>query len=167
MLHCSKGTFDVTVPCGGKHTVYNALAAFAVADALEVAPEIILKQLSCYADGGLRQNIYKQADLLIFDDTYNAAPESMQASLGVMSAYPNRKIAVLADMLELGDNAPAYHEEVGKYAKTLNINKLVLLGELATYIGKGYGNCNVTMCNSREEINEYLIKKHIGEAADN
>lgn len=156
-LHCSKGTFDVTVPCGGKHTVYNALAAFAVADALEVAPEIILKQLSCYADGGLRQNIYKEADLLIFDDTYNAAPESMQASLGVMSAYPNRKIAVLADMLELGDYSQEAHQKVGTACNECGTDVLISFGSFSqtmvdAFKGQGYA------FDTREEALEKLLE---------
>ena len=84
----------------------------------------------------------------------------MKAGIDVLFAMETagKRVAVLADMLELGENSPAYHEEVGKYVAKKGVDELVLFGELSEYIGKGYGNANVTQCKSREEVNEYLKK---------
>lgn len=139
-LCCKEGEYSITLPVGGKHMVYNSLVAFAVANELNIPAEITVKQLASYQDGGLRQNIYKEADLVIFDDTYNAAPESMQASLSVMSAYPNRKIAVLADMLELGDYAEQAHREVGQACKETKTDILISFGNFAQTMVNGFGD---------------------------
>ena len=104
-----------------------------------------------------RLNIYKEADLLIFDDTYNAAPESMQASLGVMSAYPNRKIAVLADMLELGDYSQEAHQRVGTACNECGTDVLISFGSFSqtmvdAFNGQGYA------FDTREEALEKLLE---------
>ena len=137
------GEYKVQLPVGGKHQVYNSLAAFAVARELRVPTQKILEQLAGYQDGGLRQNIYTAGDLIIFDDTYNAAPESMRASLGVLGAYPNRKIAVLADMLELGDYSGEAHRDVGAACTESGVDLLISYGDFAAtmvnaFTGEGY-----------------------------
>ncbi|MBR1856572.1 MAG: hypothetical protein IJ803_05820, partial [Oribacterium sp.] len=74
----------------------------------------------------------------IIDDAYNASPVSMKAGLDTLSQLEgNRKIAVLADMLELGENTLDYHREVGVYLATLPIDVVFLYGERAASIGAG------------------------------
>ena len=63
-----------------------------------------------------RQEIYQAGDYTIISDCYNAGPESMAAALGVLGNRPGRRIAVLGDMLELGDCAQAEHYKVGRIA---------------------------------------------------
>ncbi len=137
-LQTKEGEYPVFLPVGGKHMIYNSLAAFAVGRALEIPPEIILRQLAGYEDGGLRQNIYREGELIIFDDTYNAAPESMQASLGVMGAYPNRKVAVLADMLELGDYSEEAHRKVGQACADTGTDLLICYGNFAPTMASAF-----------------------------
>ena len=108
----------------------------------------------------MRQQVSVHRGITVIDDSYNASPDSMKAGLDVLKATETSgiRVAVLADMLELGEDAPVYHNEVGQYAKTCNIDKLVLYGELSEHIGKGFGTGDVTVFNTREEINEYLKK---------
>ena len=150
--------FAVSVPAGGEHMVYNSLAAFAVADRLGVPAETILAALARYEDGGLRQNIYAADTLTIFDDTYNAAPESMQASLGVMSAYPHRKIAVLADMLELGDYSREAHRKVGRACRETGTDILISYGEFAGEMTDAYARPETSYAvATREQALETLL----------
>ncbi len=155
-LHHGQKEYRISLPGSGKHMVYDSLSAFAVANEMGVASEDIIAALATYQDGGLRQHIYEQDGVLIFDDTYNAAPESMQAALGVMSAYPNRKIAVLADMLELGDYAPQAHVKVGESAAQNGVDQLICYGEYAQCIAEGYGQ-GAVICKDRAGALEQLL----------
>lgn len=74
----------------------------------------------------------------VIDDAYNASPVSMKAGLSALAEHEGkRRIAVLADMLELGDKAHDAHREVGQYLATLPIDVVFLYGELAAEIGAG------------------------------
>ena len=148
-------TYHVTLPGSGKHLVYDALSAFAVALELKVPAEVICGQLSAYQDGGLRQRVFREGDLLLFDDTYNAAPESMQAALSVMSVYPNRKIAVLADMLELGDYAEQAHRTVGESCRTNRVDVLIAFGDYAQTMADAFGGKSY-VCKDRAQALEAL-----------
>ena len=72
------------------------------------------------------------------DDTYNASPDSMKAAIGVLSSLPaGRRIAVLADMKELGENTIQFHREVGAFLAEKPVDILVVYGELAQEIAEG------------------------------
>ena len=72
------------------------------------------------------------------DDTYNASPDSMKAAIGVLSSLPaGRRIAVLADMKELGENTIQFHREVGAFLAEKPVDILVVYGELAQAIAEG------------------------------
>ena|SRR5579875_2868124 len=104
--------FRTTVP--GKHTVPAFLAAIAVARHLgREWPEII--DAVAAAQLGNRQRIIHIGNSLIIDDSYNAAPMSMNAALELLHAAPGRKIAILGDMLELGKEEETAHRQVGTF----------------------------------------------------
>lgn len=149
--------YPITLPGSGRHLVYDALSAFAVAMEMNVPVKVICSQLSVYQDGGLRQHIFREEDIIFFDDTYNASPESMRAALSVMSVYPNRKIAVLADMLELGDYAQQAHETVGEHCKENNVDILITFGEYARTVAKSFAGESY-VCNDRLEALETLLQ---------
>lgn len=157
VLHHGAEQYEITLNGSGKHLVYDALAAFAVGMEMQVPPEVICAQLAAYQSGGLRQHIFKQDNILLFDDTYNAAPESMQAALGVLSVYPNRKIAVLADMLELGDYAPEAHKSVGESCEQNKVDILICFGEYAGVMASGFAGESY-VCKDRAEALETLLK---------
>ena len=111
-------TFRVFVPQEGRHMVYNALAAIAVGLVQDLSAEVITRQLSLFHNTGMRQRVTEEDGITIIDDCYNAGPESMEAALCVLRERrcSGKRIAVLGDMLELGNRAMAEHYRVGRLA---------------------------------------------------
>lgn len=109
-------TMSVRMELEGLHYVSDALAAVAVGLKLGVSSELIAKSLSQFRNLSGRQEIFQAKGCTIIKDCYNAGPESMAAALGVLGNRPGRHIAVLGDMLELGDCAQAEHYKIGRIA---------------------------------------------------
>lgn len=133
---------DVRIPVRlnvlGAHNVNNALVALAVAEFFGVDLRAAVKALEGYTGVAMRQHITKKDGAAYIDDSYNASPDSMKAGLSVLCQMPaDYRIAVLADMLELGENTKEYHRQVGEYAGQSKVDELLLYGELAEYIGYG------------------------------
>ncbi len=122
---------EVTLNVLGEHNVRNALVALAVATQYGVDINKAAKALESFS--GQRQTVIKTDKGVIIDDTYNASPDSMKASLSVLGGYEckGKRVAVLADMLELGPNEVEYHKEVGRYVKEYGVDYLVAYGSLA------------------------------------
>ena len=100
----------------GEHYVADALAAVSVGLKLGVPFGKILESLSHFRNLAGRQEIFEKNGVTIIKDCYNAGPESMAAALSVLGNRPGRRIAVLGDMLELGDCAHAEHYKIGRIA---------------------------------------------------
>jgi len=116
----------------GTHNAINALAAIAVGEHFGIAPEKIRRALETTQPVAKRMQILQRGELTIINDAYNANPESMRAALEFLAAMPvrenSRRLAVLGDMLELGDTASSIHEEIGVMAKTLPIHAVFAYG---------------------------------------
>jgi UDP-N-acetylmuramoyl-tripeptide--D-alanyl-D-alanine ligase len=97
----------------GKHNIYNALAAFAVGLCAGVNAEAAAEALKTVGPEGMRQRIYTLGEVTVIEDCYNANPDSMRAALAVLNSFPRRKVALLGDMLELGDYSAKAHRELG------------------------------------------------------
>ena len=110
--------FELFVPVIGNHAVYDSLAAVTAALLLGVKPEMIQIQFSGFRNTGMRQRIYEKNGFTIIEDCYNAGPESTEAALNVLGGYKTggRRIAVLGDMLELGNRSLAEHYRIGRLA---------------------------------------------------
>lgn len=123
----------------GRHNVLNAMAALAVADQSGISMEAAAEKLKEFHGFQNRQQIYENHGVTIIDDTYNASPASMEAGLEVLNSMTNatRRIAVLADMKELGPLAPKFHREIGSYIAAHPVDMVFLLGELAAEIERG------------------------------
>ena len=108
---------QVKLKVPGVHNVYNSMAAVCVAGAAGISVEKAVTALENFGDDVSRQKIIETPWGILVDDTYNASPESMEASLSVLSELKaDVKIAALADMLELGDMTETAHRRVGKKA---------------------------------------------------
>lgn len=114
-------SFPVELSVGGLHNVHNAMAAIAVALGYQVPEAAIQDALSTYVNTSQRQQTIHWNGYTIIDDTYNAGPESTEAALRVLAdtsgSGPKAKhIAVLGDMLELGNHSSAEHYRIGRVA---------------------------------------------------
>ncbi|MCX4663246.1 UDP-N-acetylmuramoyl-tripeptide--D-alanyl-D-alanine ligase [Streptomyces uncialis] len=136
-LHTPSGYEDVTLRLYGEHHVSNALAAAAVAHELGMSVDEIAHALS--GAGTLsrwRMEVTERPDgVTVVNDAYNANPESMRAALRALAAMGSgaraeggRTWAVLGAMAELGDEALAEHDAIGRLAVRLNVSKLVAVG---------------------------------------
>ena len=128
----------VKLQYAGAHNLSNAAAAIAAAIQLGATKEEIVEGLSSVKPLCGRMEIISLANgITIIDDTYNANPLSMEASLKSLAAMKRRKIAVLADMLELGDIAQAAHKNIGRLAKEFGIDFLFATGNFKKDVAKG------------------------------
>ena len=128
------GSFSVTVPLPGLHTVYNALAAIAVGRLLGLTEDKIAAGLAGYQPGKMRLNIRQYEQVTVIDDTYNASPLSMAAAIDVLAGIAKgRKIAAIGDMLELGTVAAVAHEKVGVHLATAGAAIVITVGEMASH----------------------------------
>lgn len=133
----------------GLHNVRNALAAIAVACELGISPSLSKKGLSEYEPLSMRGNILKTYGMTIVNDTYNASPDSMKAAVEVLASMRGgtkpirRRIIVLADILELGEEAEKEHRSVGDFIREYNkrdhshrMNYLITVGTNSEFILK-------------------------------
>ena len=128
--------YEITVPVGGEHFVYNALCALTVGRVLELSKKEIENGIKKFELTKKRMEISKIKDnVTIINDSYNASFDSMKAALKYLKDIEgDRKIAVLGDMLELGSYAEDLHRKVGEEFNKNNIDVLVTVGELAKNI---------------------------------
>ena len=120
----------VRIPAAGLHLQIPASIAAAVGSLLGMTDEEICEGIRDFS--GQRMLCEKIGEILLFDDTYNASPDSMRSSLQVLSCLPvGRRAAVLGDMLEQGTFAPQLHREVGAAAAQAGIDTLITVGPLS------------------------------------
>ncbi len=124
------GRLPIRLQVPGHHMILNALAAVAVGLALNVPPEKIQQGLAAFAPISGRMAVEKLSRFTLLNDVYNANPTSMEASLQVLSRAAGRKVCILGDMLELGEQAPALHERVAREAVRLGIDLIIGVGPL-------------------------------------
>lgn len=101
----------------GLSNVYNCFIALTVTEKLGIETEMQKKVLRTINPEPGRMEPIRINDLLIINDTYNANPASMKSAIDFISILDRRKIFILGDMLELGDNSEKYHQEIGTYAR--------------------------------------------------
>ena len=136
-----KTHYSIRIKALGEHMVYNTLAAIAIAEHYHLNENEIMAGLASYAPAKMRMHITETAyGLTLLDDTYNASPDSMKAALKVLMDYQSkgRKIAILGDMFEMGEFAPQLHSEVGEFAKEVEVDLLISIGQLAQHIDLAY-----------------------------
>ena len=152
--------YQVVVPVPGKHFVLNALIAIAIGIKLNISIDKCIKGINEFQLTKKRMDVIELKDnITLIDGTYNASEDSMKSSLDVLATYSRRKIAVLADMLELGEFSEQLHRNVGKYVADKKIDILVAVGKEAKYIvagARGLEMDNIYYCNDNEEVINYL-----------
>ncbi|MFA9463879.1 MAG: UDP-N-acetylmuramoyl-tripeptide--D-alanyl-D-alanine ligase [Velocimicrobium sp.] len=147
----------------GIHNVGNAVAALMVAKQYNVEPGVAKLGLRTYAPIAMRGQIYDENGIIIIDDTYNASPDSIKSGMDVLLELNGikRKIAVLADILELGALSFDCHFEIGESLASNNTDKkievLVTIGKEAKAIANGAKSKKTSMCIKSFEDNKSAI----------
>lgn len=120
----------------GRHNIYNALVAIAVGRCFNIEPSVAKEGLFNYRPIKMRGTIEEFNGVKVIDDTYNASPDSMKSGVDVLLAVQDttRRIAILADMLELGEISHQCHYDVGSYIVGKNVDEVISIGECSKAI---------------------------------
>ena len=125
----------------GRHNVRNALAAAACAQAIGVPLDAIARGLRAFEPvAGRLRRLGTAAGFELIDDSYNANPDSVRAAIDVLADEPAPRLLVLGDMGEVGDQGPAFHREVGGYARERGIERLMAAGEMSREAVTAFGD---------------------------
>lgn len=157
----------VTLNCFGRHNVLNALAVFAAGVWADMTDEEIVFGLASYRPSGIRQNLVRYGGHSIYPDCYNASPESMQSAFDAfeMVGVPEggHRVAVLADMLETGEEEALFHRRVGEMVARSKIEKLICYGSASRHIADAARLGNATCVVHTECFDELisLMEKHV------
>lgn len=168
-IHLPNGEFfDCTVPLPGAHMISNALAGAAVGYNLDLTADEIKAGIENLPSIPGRGNIIVTDKIVILDDCYNANPVSMKASMDVLDMAIGRKVAILGDMGELGENAARMHEETGAYAAEKGIDLVCAIGTLGKNIADGAVKNHATNVKWFETKADFLASmKDVIQVGDN
>ena len=132
----SAASYEIRINIPGEHMVLNALAAIAVGRTLGLSTKQLTDGIAKTASVGGRSNIIRDDKLTVIDDCYNANPVSMKAAIELLEKANTRKVALLGDMYELGENEKQLHFEVGSFLAGKKIDEAIFVGKLAEEIYK-------------------------------
>lgn len=139
----------------GKHFIYNSLIAFAIGEFYGINEEAIRNKLKNIPLEPNRMELINTSNYTIIDDTYNASYDSVYYALEVLSSFAGRKIAVLGDILELGDFSTKIHSDIGALIPKNNIDILITVGDYAKNIN------NNAITNGFNPKNSYHFNSNI------
>lgn len=134
-----RSQFEADIPALGQHMIYPTLMATAVAEALGMGPDEIVRGIGAFLPTKMRMNVVRcEGDIVILNDAYNANPQSMRAAAAVLGdAQGRRKVAVVGDMKELGAGSEQFHRAVGGYFAQAGVDRLIAVGDLARFMAEG------------------------------
>lgn len=140
VLTTPRGDVEATLPLPGRHNLQNALAAAALALALDVAPARIAAGLAQVQPVPGRQITHTLPNgAVLIDDSYNANPGSLAAAIDALAAAGGERWLVLGDMRELGAGAEALHASGGRRARDAGLTRLYALGPLSAHAAQAFG----------------------------
>lgn len=142
MLHTPAGDQAATLHMAGWHNVKNALAVTACALAAGCPLDAVARGVAAFEPvkgrSQLKAAMLRGRPVTLVDDTYNANPDSARAAVDVLAALPGPRWLVLGDMGEVGDQGPAFHREVGAYAKAQGLDALWAAGTLSRHAADAF-----------------------------
>ena len=157
-INTPKENFDVKINLLGRHNISNILAACACSYALDIPINIIKEGIEVTKPfPGRLEIIDSSCEAIIINDTYNANPSSMREAIDVLASMKGKKILVIGDMAELGNNANKYHRELGEYIKKSNIDFTLAIGS-HTKITMQQLDKNKFWFDSKEALLSKLLK---------
>lgn len=159
-LHYNNNEYKARVPALGEHQVLNALAAFCAGLEFNMDPGEIIPAFLKYEQTGMRQKIEQRGDKRVILDCYNASPTSMKSALSVLKLMENngRKIAVLGDMLELGEHSCELHRGIAELADCADL--FFLYGREMRYCARAMHERDIPAFHSenKEELTNSLLE---------
>jgi UDP-N-acetylmuramoyl-tripeptide--D-alanyl-D-alanine ligase len=124
----------------GRHNAMNAAAAAAAALAVGVPLPVVARGLTAFVPvPGRLAKAMTRSGAVVLDDTYNANPDSVRAAIDVLQGIGGRRVLVLGRMAEIGENGPAFHREMGAYARERAIDAVFALGPEAAEAAHAFG----------------------------
>ncbi len=156
--------FPIDLQIPGKHNAYNALAAAAIGLELGVDPGQIQEALCSFRPAPRRSEVTHKNGVTLINDSYNANPSSMRAALDMLSAMKStggRKVALLGDMLELGEQSPQLHADVGRQAAEV-VDILLAIGSHSQHIAEAAQASGLTQVHrfvDKEQAVSYLTSE--------
>lgn len=138
------------IPAYGQHMVYAALEAAAVGFVMGLSDSEIEAGIAAYETVGRRGVVTDTGFVTLVDDSYNANPDSVRCGIDSLMKLPGRHVCILADMLEMGDESPAMHLELGRYARENGVELVVACGELGKMFAEGAGDRGLYFETSKE-----------------
>lgn len=154
---CGERKIRCSIPAYGDHMIYAALEGAAVGIALEESSEEIAAGIAQYQTVGHRGRIVKTDKYTIIDDCYNANPTSVASAIRSMGKLEGRKICILGDMLELGNDADKLHAQIGTLAAESGVSLVLTCGELSKHIAESAKGLGMHF-DSRDELINSLPK---------
>ena len=157
VLHVAGQSTALTLHSPGIHNLRNALAAAACAHAAGAPLTAIVQGLESFRPvTGRMQPKQLSSGYQLIDDTYNANPDSVRAAIDVLAQLKGRKVLVLGNMAEIGDNSSELHAEVGAYAKERGMDELLTLGGDASHAAQAFG-ARAHQFETLEDMVSYLL----------
>ena len=157
-INTPKENFDVRINLLGRHNISNILAACACSYALDVPINIMKEGIEATKPfSGRLEIIDSSSEAIIINDSYNANPSSMREAIDVLVSMKGKKILVIGDMAELGNNTNKYHRELGEYIKKSQIDFTLAIGS-HTKITMQQLDKNEFWFDSKEALLSKLLK---------
>jgi len=153
------GQLETEIHCLGRHLYHAALAAAAVGSHFGLSNEEIAAGINDFTPTKMRMDILRcKQGVTVLNDTYNANPQSMRAAVDVLAKYSGaQRVAVLGDMLELGELGSVLHESVGRFVGASGIDCLITVGQLGASIARGARDAGMTEVYERPDKEEAKV----------
>jgi UDP-N-acetylmuramoyl-tripeptide--D-alanyl-D-alanine ligase len=130
-------TMELFVPKPGEYLIYPALAAAAIGKKMGLTAEMIRCGIESFVPVGMRMHMIRTARITIVNDAYNACMQSILAGAETLRHAPGRKVAIIGDILELGEFGPDIHFETGRRIGALGLDLVICVGTLAAHMCEG------------------------------
>ncbi len=130
---------EAEIPAFGRHMVYAALEGAAVGVLQGLSDEEIAAGIRAFELVGRRAAVCETGSVTLVDDSYNANPDSVKCGVDSLLTLPGRHVCILGDMRELGEDSPAMHFDVGRYAAERGVDAVLTSGEYGADLAAGAG----------------------------
>ena len=145
-VYMDRDNFMITIPLPGDYLIHNAMAAICVGKHFGIDNDSIANAIKCFKPSKNRIDLIDINGVTLVNDVYNASPVSMKAMIDSLSHSEGRKVCIFGDMLELGEDSAAFHEEVGCHAGKAKVELLLCTGEFAHVYEEAYKSAGGKIC---------------------